>query len=104
MTATPNPGDPSGAIDPTEFTLPQFDPPPKTSWKKRLVVGTIVIVVILAALVALAPTIAGNFAPGVIAAQAGRRVKGKVKVADASFSWFGSQKVGPLTWTDEKGE
>lgn len=77
---------------------------PKKSRKKLLLGLAGGVVVLLGGVVLLAPTIAGAFAPGIIAGQAGKFVKGKVAVADASFSWGGPQRIEGLTWTDEQGK
>jgi len=51
------------------------------------------LVVVLLILVALAPTIAGSIAPGMIASKASAALTGKVAVASADFSWGGPQRV-----------
>lgn len=44
-------------------------------------------------LIAIAPTVAGSFAPGIIERKAGEQIAGTVRVKDASFGWFGPQKI-----------
>src|SRR5262249_52790611 len=51
---------------------------------------------LLVLLVALAPTIAGWLAPGIIAGQAGKYISGKVAVDSTDFGWFGHQRVTGL--------
>jgi hypothetical protein len=56
-----------------------------------------VLVLLLAVLVLLAPTIASSMAPGIAAKQINAQIQGKADVAAASFSWTGGQVVGPVT-------
>jgi hypothetical protein len=55
-------------------------------------------------LVALAPTIAGWVAPGIIAGQAGKQISGKVSVESTSFGWFSHQRVTGLHLMDKDGK
>jgi hypothetical protein len=77
---------------------------PKKSRKKLLLGLAAGVLVLVGGVILLAPTLAGAFAPGIIAGQAGKFVKGKVAVADASFSWGGPQRIQGLTWTDDQGK
>jgi hypothetical protein len=78
--------------------------PARKSRKKLVLALAGGLIFLIAALLLLAPTIASAFAPGIIASQASKFVKGKVAVADASFSWGGPQRVTGLTLTDEQGK
>jgi len=71
--------------------------------RRVLVVGGLVLVVVIAGLLALAPTIASGFVPGAVASAGSGAINGSVTCDDASLSWFGSQRVGPVVVTDEAG-
>jgi hypothetical protein len=64
--------------------------------------GSLAALIVL--LVALAPTIAGWVAPGIIASQAGNYISGKVSVDSTSFGWFGHQRVEGLHLMDKDGK
>ena len=78
--------------------------PTRKSRKQLFLVLGAGVLVLLGGALLLAPTIAGSFAPGIIASQASSFVKGKVALGSASFSWGGPQKLTNLTWTDEQGK
>lgn len=76
----------------------------KASLAKKLVlgglgVGTLAVVVA----VALLPKIAGAIAPGIIEREAGKSIKGSVKVEGVSLTWTGPQGVGPVRVLDANG-
>lgn len=65
-------------------------------------VGALLLVVVL--LVALAPTIAGAIAPAYAADAINKSINGKATVGGISLSWFGGQRVGPVTVADTAGK
>ena len=77
---------------------------PKPKRKRRIILKLfLAFVIVVVALIALLPTIAGSFAPGAIAAAAAPAINGSLKVDKVSLSWFGGQVIGPVTITDDKG-
>ncbi len=74
--------------------------PPMKTWKKAALFGGGGLLLLVVVLVALAPSIAGAVAPGIISDAAAESVKGPVSVSRASFSWTGTQKIGPVTIVD----
>lgn len=75
------------------------------STRKKALVGLAGgVVVVLGLGLALAPTIAGSLAPGLISSNAGKFVKGKVSAKSASFSWGGPQRVEKISWVDDAGQ
>lgn len=78
-------------------------PPKKRSLLKVIGVVAAVLVLALAVLVALLPTIASSIAPGMIENAAKDSIAGGVKVDKASFSWGGPQTIGDITLLDPKG-
>lgn len=72
--------------------------------KKVILFGGGGLVVVVGLLLALAPSIAGSIAPGIIESTAGEAIPGKVKVSKTSFSWGGPQVIGPVTLTDPTGK
>lgn len=79
-------------------------PKPRRRWRRRLLWagGGLLLVIVL--LVALAPTIAGYMAPGIAEKQINALISGSAKVQGASFSWFGSQEIGPVAITTPDGK
>lgn len=66
----------------------------KKSRRRRVVMWTLAILAILIlGGVALAPTIASSFVPGIVEGQSGKAIAGKLGLESASLSWFGPQKV-----------
>ena len=63
-----------------------------------------VVVVGGALLLALAPTIAGAIAPGIIEGQASKHISGEAKVASVSLSWTGPQRIEGLQLLDKGKE
>ncbi len=74
--------------------------PPMKRWKKVVLFGGGGLLLIVVVLVAAAPSIAGSMAPGIISSAASEQIKGPVNVSNASFSWTGMQKIGPITILD----
>ncbi|MFZ4572897.1 MAG: hypothetical protein ACOYN0_00785 [Phycisphaerales bacterium] len=74
--------------------------------KRRTVILSVlgVLVAVLVVLVALAPAIAGSFAPGIIESQAGKYISGQAKVASVSLSWWGPQRVAGVQLLDKGNE
>lgn len=98
------PGSPGGASD-RQIREELTRPLPRRRRRLRMVlivVGAFALVLLV--LVALLPTIAGAVAPGYIERALNDSIKGRASVADASFSWFGSQDVGPITIADDAGQ
>lgn len=86
---TPDPHTPAGA--PSDVPAPRR----RRRWPRRVAIGLLVLVVLLLALVALAPTIAGSgLGRSIAAAQIGKLIHGSAKVDAMSFGWFGGQKIG----------
>jgi len=81
----------------------------KTKLKKRRrrrnwLIGAGSLVVLLLLIVALAPTIAGWVAPGIVESQAAKQITGTVKVEKTSFGWFGSQTLRNVRLLDKEGK
>ncbi|QQS08395.1 MAG: hypothetical protein IPK69_10400 [Phycisphaerales bacterium] len=77
---------------------------PKPMRKRRIILKLfLALVIVIVALIALLPTIAGSFAPGAIASAAAPAINGTLKVDKVSLSWFGGQSIGPVTINDDKG-
>jgi len=74
--------------------------PPMKRWKKVVVFGGGGLVLLLVLLVAMAPSIAGAMAPGIIADAAAGSIKGPVRVGAVDLSWTGTQRIGPVTIVD----
>ncbi|MCC6675986.1 MAG: hypothetical protein IT436_02475 [Phycisphaerales bacterium] len=84
----------------TPPTAPSPSTPPhrkRRAWLWAL--GAIAIILGLAIL--LLPTIASSVAPGLVESKANARLTGSVKLDRVSLSWFGPQKVGPVTLFDD---
>lgn len=64
---------------------------------KKIALGVVVMLVIL---LALLPTIAGVFAPGIISGAASSKMAGKLTVDRVGLSWFGRQEVGKIRLID----
>ncbi len=77
--------------------------PKKRSLLKILGMVAAILVVAIAVVVALLPTIASGIAPGFIESAAKDSIAGGVKVDKASFSWGGPQTIGDITLLDPKG-
>src|SRR5205085_145830 len=75
--------------------LPEEQKVSNTKRRRRrilwITLGSILLVIVV--VIALAPTIAGAVAPGIIASKAGARIGGRVAVESTSFGWFGPQRV-----------
>ena len=77
----------------------------KKSRKLRFVlIAGGVVVVGGALLLALAPTIAGAIAPGIIEGQASKHISGEAKVSSVSLSWTGPQRIEGLQLLDKGKE
>ncbi len=72
----------------------------KRLWPK-VVLG---LVVLLVAVVALLPMIAGAVAPGYVESSINASINGKAKVQGLSLGYFSGQRVGPVVVTDEAGK
>jgi hypothetical protein len=73
--------------------------PRRKRWKFVLL-GVLVLVF---ALVALAPTLAGRFAPGIASEQFGQRYSGSLTIGSAELGWFGRQRIEKARMLDEGG-
>jgi len=71
--------------------------------RKFLLIGGGALLVLLVVLVALAPTIAGSMAPGIIEGSVNPDIKGKVKVARVGMGWFSGIEAGPIDVLDPNG-
>src|SRR5262245_40153015 len=78
----------------------QVAPRPRRRWLKVLLIAAAVVVVLLL----LAPTIAGWFAPGLVGNAITGGINGNAKVDRVRLSWFGGQRIGPVTITDAAGK
>lgn len=78
--------------------------PKRGSLKKVILFAGGGLVVFVGLLLALAPSIAGSVAPGIIESKAAEAIPGKVKVSKTRFSWGGPQVIGPVTLTDPTGK
>src|SRR5262249_33063102 len=81
-------------------TRPKSDRPRMKRWKKVALFGGGGLLLLVIVLLALAPTITGAMAPGIVASKAAEAIKGPVAIGKASFSWTGKQRLGPITVTD----
>ena len=72
-------------------------------WGRRLVIAGGVLLLVLGAIVALAPTIASSNAPGKIEGAVNGDIKGRVKVARAKIGWFKTLQAGPVEVYDDAG-
>lgn len=84
----------------TDAPTPAAAPRKRRLWLKLLAV----ILLLLIVGVLLLPTIASSIAPGIIESKANAALTGQVKLTKASFSWFGPQKVGPVTVLDDQNK
>jgi hypothetical protein len=77
----------------------------KRKWWRIALVGVIALVVLLCALVALAPTlVSAGIGRGMIESRVGEAVHGSARIGSLSLGWFGSQQVNGLELRDAKGE
>ncbi|MFN0132355.1 MAG: hypothetical protein ACKVW3_07490 [Phycisphaerales bacterium] len=86
-----------------------WDPPAPAAHRKRRLRRIILfsaggLALFMLILLALAPTIASRFVPGIVQSAAASSLSGKLTVRSASLSWFGSQALGPITVVDSNGE
>lgn len=79
-------------------------PRKKRRWGRIILIAAGVLVVLLAIVVALAPTIASGMAPKRIEEAAAAQLQGKVKVGAVSVGWFGATSVGPVEIIDPEGK
>jgi hypothetical protein len=61
------------------------------------------LVVLVAIVLAAAPSVASRMLPGEVRKATARYVNGEVRVEKASLSWFGSQRIGPIVVVDDEG-
>lgn len=87
--------------DPGESSRPAA--PRTRRRRRRILIAAGAFLLVLVILVALVPTIAGGIAPGRVEDAINKSIAGKATVDGASFSWFGGQRIGPVTITDEHG-
>src|SRR4051812_45537043 len=71
--------------------------------RRILLISALITVVLLAALFFLAPVIAGRLAPGYAQRAINGSIAGTSQVQGASLSWWGTQRIGPVVITDDKG-
>jgi hypothetical protein len=72
--------------------------------RKIILISVGSVLLLLLVLVALAPTIAGAVAPGIVASKAGEAISGKVAVESMHFGWFGPQRVEKIRLLDTGGK
>lgn len=88
----PEPSQPSGGMSASSGGV---SPAPRRRWFRRLVICGLVLLALLAAVVALAPTLAGSsLGRSIAASQVGRFIHGSAKIDAMSFGWLGGQKIG----------
>ncbi|MBX3382599.1 MAG: hypothetical protein KF864_03720 [Phycisphaeraceae bacterium] len=75
-------------------------PPAKGRLKKFLLLGGGAGFVLVVALVAAAPSIAGALAPGLVASRSGSYISGRATLQSASFAWGGPQHLRGLKIID----
>lgn len=75
----------------------------KARGRRWLRIGIIAAAAIVV-LVALAPTVVGWFAPGFVAGAVRGSINGNADVKSVSLSWFGGQRIGPITISDVQGK
>ncbi len=85
---------------PTDSGLPSR---PGRSRKKTLLLVLGGLAGLIVVLLALAPTLAGSIAPGLIEKNAAKSMPGKVKVSGVKLGWGSSQVIGPVKLSDESG-
>ncbi len=78
--------------------------PRKGRWKRIVLLTLVVLVVGVGILVALAPTIAGAVAPGIVRSQSDKAMPGYVTVDDVSLSWGGPQELTGVKVFDAEGK
>lgn len=84
-------GGPEGAAGGGDSLDSGVTPPRKRGrWKKIL----LALVLLAGGVVALAPTIAGWVAPGIVASSV--KIPGSVTIEKMSLGWFGGQSIGPV--------
>lgn len=76
---------------------------PKPRWGRRLLILALLLFIVVGALVALAPTIASNIAPGKIEAALNAQYKGTFKVGSLRIGWFSPTAIGPIQVLDPAG-
>lgn len=79
-------------------------PRKKRRWGRIILITSGVVAVLLAIVVALAPTIASSMAPKRIEDAAAAQLQGKVKVGAVSVGWFSATSVGPVEIIDPDGK
>jgi hypothetical protein len=71
--------------------------------RRRIILGFLLFLVLLVVgVIALAPTIASSFAPGIVKSAAAKQIMGSVEVSGVSLSWGGPQKIEKFTLLDSK--
>jgi len=73
-------------------------------WRRIALWGGGGLVLLLLALVALAPSIASSVAPGMVARSVSGSIPGSVRIADVRLGWSGPTEIGPVTLLDEQGQ
>jgi hypothetical protein len=66
-----------------------------------LSVGTVVLLLVV--LVSLAPTLASGYIPAIAQQNINENIQGRATVGGASLSWFGAQRIGPISIVDPDG-
>lgn len=91
------------ATRPRSFAAPARKPGGRRR-RLRIILGVVGgLVLLLAVLAALAPTLAGWFARGYVEDAINQAIPGSVRVAGLSLSWRGPQEAGPVTLLDPVG-
>ena len=94
-----NQNSPSGSSSTPEAQTPEpvKKPAKKRSWRKRIVIFLVAILVFVGVLVALLPTIlSSDFATARVTSLIEARLNGEVDIADVDLAWGGSQQVTGL--------
>lgn len=84
--------------------LARNDTKPKRRWGRILAFAAGGVVVVVAGLVVLAPTIAGGLVPGMVPGIASGAMNGSASIDSASFSWGGPQLVRGVKVVDKAGK
>jgi hypothetical protein len=68
-----------------------------------ILAGVLAVGLVLAVLIALAPTLASGYIPAVAQRNINDNIQGRATVGGASLSWFGAQRIGPIAIVDADG-
>lgn len=72
--------------------------------RRMILIGGGALLLVLAVLIALAPTIASSVAPGMVEGSLNPTIQGRVSVGEVRIGWFKTLEAGPVEVFDPKGE